>query len=71
MPAQATYFDGDYRMPVALIGRHWPSGCLVLREVGRLWPGVFLAHIDQVVIPIAPRKVDVTHRFFTDPKRTA
>ena len=33
-----------------LIGRH-PSGNLVLREVGKLWPGIWLAPVDAVRVP--------------------
>lgn len=34
-----------------ITGRHWPSGAYVLREVGRLYPGVWLGYPDQVRLP--------------------
>lgn len=39
----------DWR-EVELLGRH-RSGALVLREVGKLWPGVWLASTDAVRVP--------------------
>lgn len=35
-----------------LVGRH-RSGALVLREVGKVWPGVWLASIENVRVPAA------------------
>ena len=34
-----------------------PDGKLVVREVGKVWPGVWIATIDQVRVPVEqPRK---------------
>lgn len=34
-----------------VIGRRWPEGAYVLREVGTALPGVWLGSLDQVRIP--------------------
>ncbi len=45
----AGYLDAAWTR-VEIVGDHAPSGRLILREVGRFWPGVWLADRDQVRI---------------------
>lgn len=50
MPALYRQHAGDDWQEVELLGRH-RSGKLVLREVGKRWPGVWLASLDAVRVP--------------------
>lgn len=42
------YLDADWTM-VEIVGEH-DGGRLILREIGKFWPGVWLADRDQVRI---------------------
>ncbi len=33
---------------VELLGHHVPTGALIVREVGKFWPGIWLAWPEQV-----------------------
>jgi hypothetical protein len=48
--AQAAVYrpaDGQPWQDVEITGHH-TDGRLILREIGKLWPGVFVASLDQV-----------------------
>ena len=54
LAALSPYVRGVYRRgprrpwrDVEIVGRH-PDGDWILREIGKLWPGVWLARGDQV-----------------------
>lgn len=53
IPVGALYREhpGAEWSDVEIVGRH-PSGKLVLREVGRFFPGVRLADVEQVRVPV-------------------
>lgn len=53
MEATALYRSraGEPWQDVELVDRHWPSGAYVVRETGRVLPGVFLAFADQLRVP--------------------
>jgi hypothetical protein len=51
-PVSAVYRPNRRRdwEDVEIVGRHVPTDQLVLREVGKFWPGVFLAPREDVRI---------------------
>lgn len=49
-PAVYRATDAQPWADVEIVGRHRASGGLILREVDKLWPGVFCAPLGQVRI---------------------
>ena len=52
-PIPALYRErmGEPWSDAEIVGRHWPSGAFILREIDKAWPGVWLGWPDQVRIP--------------------
>lgn len=54
-PALYSANGADGWSAAEILGRH-KSGKIAMREVGKFWPGVWLADARQVALPMSSRK---------------